>query len=177
MRSAASLHRVASMSNATKSKSSSRAIAPKVSKVVKKTVKSVAKHGVMTQKQKIFCDEYLIDLNATQAAIRAGYSQKTAQEQSSRLLSNVMVSDYIQALMNKRAAKIERTADDVLRDIELVKIDSMQKIADKDGNLVMANTGSALKALELEGKHRKMFTDKVEHSGALEISRIERVII
>ena len=80
MRSAASLHRVASMSTATKSKSSSRAIAPKVSKVVKKTVKSVAKHGVMTQKQKIFCDEYLIDLNATQAAIRAGYSQKTAQE-------------------------------------------------------------------------------------------------
>lgn len=43
----------------------------------------------MTDKQARFCEEYMIDLNATQAAIRAGYSPKTAQEQSARLLSNL----------------------------------------------------------------------------------------
>ena len=49
----------------------------------------------LTDKQRRFVEEYLIDLNATQGAIRAGYSKKTAQEQSSRLLSNVMVQDAI----------------------------------------------------------------------------------
>ena len=50
----------------------------------------------LTPKQQRFVEEYLIDLNATQAAIRAGYSEKTAQEQSSRLLSNVMVQEAVQ---------------------------------------------------------------------------------
>jgi hypothetical protein len=48
-------------------------------------------HTSHSKKQRRFVDEYLVDLNATQAAIRAGYSPRTAQEQSSRLLSNVMV--------------------------------------------------------------------------------------
>ena len=57
---------------------------------------SKARTGLnLTPKQQRFVDEYLIDLNATQAAIRAGYSPKTAQEQSSRLLSNVMVQPGI----------------------------------------------------------------------------------
>lgn len=55
----------------------------------------------LNDKQKQFCNEYMIDLNATQAAIRAGYSQKTAQEQSARLLSNVMVQEYIQELQKR----------------------------------------------------------------------------
>lgn len=49
----------------------------------------------LTDKQKRFCDEYLIDLNATQAAIRAGYSPKTAEQTASRLLRNVKVQEYI----------------------------------------------------------------------------------
>lgn len=49
----------------------------------------------MTDKQARFCEEYMIDLNATQAAIRAGYSPKTAQEQSARLLSNVTIHFYV----------------------------------------------------------------------------------
>jgi phage terminase small subunit len=60
----------------------------------------------VTPKQEKFVQEYLVDMNATQAAIRAGYSAKTAQEQGSRLLSNVMV----QAALNRyRAASAERT--------------------------------------------------------------------
>lgn len=74
----------------------------------------------LTQKQRRFVDEYLIDLNATQAAIRAGYSAKTAQEQSSRLLSNVMVGQAIAARMKDRERRTEITQDRVLR--ELAKI-------------------------------------------------------
>lgn len=69
----------------------------------------------LTAKQQHFVKEYLIDLNATQAAIRAGYSPKTAEQQASRLLSNVKVQAAIQKAMDKRAAKVEITADMVLR--------------------------------------------------------------
>ncbi|HDR9153794.1 TPA: terminase small subunit [Burkholderia vietnamiensis] len=74
--------------------------------------------------QRRFVDEYLIDLNATQAAIRAGYSPKTAQEQSSRLLSNVMVAEAIQAAMAARSKRTQIDADDVLRQWwELANVD------------------------------------------------------
>ena len=56
----------------------------------------------LTAKQKRFCDEYLIDLNATQAAIRAGYSARTANEQGARLLANVSVQEYIARKMAER---------------------------------------------------------------------------
>ena len=59
----------------------------------------------MTDKQARFCEEYMIDLNATQAAIRAGYSPKTAQEQSARLLSNVMVQIVLPSCRPSRAAE------------------------------------------------------------------------
>ncbi|EAP0944960.1 terminase small subunit [Salmonella enterica] len=68
----------------------------------------------LTAQQRLFVAEYLKDSNATQAAIRAGYSRKTAQEQSSRLLSNVMVA---QAIAQQQKASIVRTlgsADEVL---------------------------------------------------------------
>ena len=71
----------------------------------------------LTKKQKRFCDEYLVDLNATQAAIRAGYSQRTAQEQSSRLLSNVMVQEYIQQRKADRIKRTEITQDFVLSEL------------------------------------------------------------
>lgn len=109
-----------------------------------------------------FCQEYLIDLNGKQAATRAGYSEKTAAAQASRLLTNVNVQAEIECFMKKRAEKVELTADEVLKDIKLVKADCMQAVFDKDGNRVMANPAAALKALELQGRHLKMFTDKLE---------------
>ena len=63
----------------------------------------------MTDKQRKFCDEYLIDCNGTQAAIRAGYSKKTAYSQGERLLKNVEVKNYIQEQLNKISS--EKTAD------------------------------------------------------------------
>jgi len=74
----------------------------------------------LTPKQARFVEEYLIDLNATQAAIRAGYSEKTAQEQGSRLLSNVMVAKAIQDAMASRSKRTEIDQDKVLG--ELAKI-------------------------------------------------------
>lgn len=118
----------------------------------------------LNKKQQLFVDEYLIDLNATQAAIRAGYSEKTAQEQSSRLLSNVMVQEAVEQRMKERQIRTEITQDKVLEDIEKVKQDAMAMMEDKDGKLVMRNHAAALKACELQGKHLKMFTEKLDHS-------------
>lgn len=81
----------------------------------------------LTDKQELFCREYLIDLNATQAAIRAGYKESSAQEQSSRLLSNVMVQGYIMELKQQRNDRNKIDADYVLK--RLVEIDQMD-IAD-----------------------------------------------
>lgn len=135
----------------------------------------------LTAKQAAFVREYLIDLNATQAAIRAGYSANTANEQGSRLLTYVSVRLLIQKAMDERAETVGLTAADVLRDINAVKADAMRKTYDKDGNEVMANHTAALKALELQGKHLKMFTDKVEtsgpHGGPLQVQLIKRTII
>lgn len=61
----------------------------------------------LTPKQSRFVEEYLVDLNATQAAIRAGYSEKTAQEQSSRLLSNVIISDAVAAAQKARPERTQ----------------------------------------------------------------------
>lgn len=69
----------------------------------------------LTPKQQRFIDEYMIDMNATQAAIRAGYSEKTAQEQSSRLLSNVMVQQAVNEAKHNRSERVMFDADEVLR--------------------------------------------------------------
>lgn len=116
----------------------------------------------LSAKQEQFCREYLLDLNATQAAIRAGYSPKTAQEQASRLLSNVIVVERVAVLKQERANKVARTAQDVLNDIIAVTTQ-----AHEEGDLK-----TALKGLELQGKHLGMFTDKLqtEHSGGISIT-------
>lgn len=77
----------------------------------------------LTDKQELFAREYLKDLNATQAAIRAGYSAKTAQEQASRLLSNVMVQSRISELKAERNEEVGIDAAYVLK--RLVEIDQM----------------------------------------------------
>lgn len=77
----------------------------------------------LTDKQELFCREYLVDLNATQAAIRAGYSENTASEQGARLLVNVKVQNYIKELKQQRNDRNKIDADYVLK--RLVEIDQM----------------------------------------------------
>lgn len=71
----------------------------------------------LTPKQERFVAEYLIDLNATQAAIRAGYSEKTAQEIGAENLTKPMIRQHIDAALAKRSEKTEITADRVLKEI------------------------------------------------------------
>lgn len=74
----------------------------------------------LTAKQKRFCDEYLIDLNATQAAIRAGYSEKTAYSAGQRTLKNVEVQKYIDERKADRIERTEITQDMVLRELAII---------------------------------------------------------
>lgn len=82
----------------------------------------------LTAKQQRFVDEYLIDLNATQAATRAGYSKKTANEQGSRLLANVSVSAAIHQRMNERSGRVEITQDMVLRELAKIGFSDIRKV-------------------------------------------------
>ena len=120
----------------------------------------------LSPKQSRFVEEYLIDLNATQAAIRAGYSKKTAREQAARMLSKVNISAAIQAGQADAKSRNQRTMDDVLADLRLVAKDAMQTLPDRDGNLVMANHNAAIKAIELEGKHYGGFVTKQDISNS-----------
>ena len=79
----------------------------------------------MTPKQDAFVREYLIDLNATQAAIRAGYSVRTAEQAGSRLLSDVKISVAHKEAMDARAARVELSADRVLRELMLMGFANM----------------------------------------------------
>ncbi len=115
----------------------------------------------MTPKQAAFVDEYLIDLNATQAAIRAGYSAKTARQIGEENLSKPDISAAVAAGIDARSKRTQITQDRVLTDIELIKQDAMRKAYDKHGNESMINHTSALKACELQGRHLQMWNDKV----------------
>lgn len=74
-------------------------------------------------KQEAFCREYIVDLNATQAAIRAGYSERTASSQGERLLRHAEVNKFISELLEKRNKEVQVNANYVLR--RLVEIDEM----------------------------------------------------
>lgn len=74
----------------------------------------MAKKGKLTEKRQRFVDEYLIDLNATQAAIRAGYSVKTANEQGARLLANVSIQEAISKAMAERSKRTGVNQDRVV---------------------------------------------------------------
>ena len=86
----------------------------------------------MTKKQKRFVEEYLIDLNATQAAIRAGYSPKTAQEQASRMLSNVMVQDAVAKAMAVRSRRTCINQDRILYELAKIAFANMADVVDLD---------------------------------------------
>lgn len=136
------------------------------------------KNTKLTHKQEVFCREYLIDLNGTQAAIRAGYSKRSATQQASRLLSDKNIQDFILKLSDRRNKKLSIDADYVLQQAVLLHERCMQQIRpktlrnktveDSDGNFVYEfDAANALKALELIGKHVNIgaFKERMEMSG------------
>ena len=89
----------------------------------------------MTLQQQQFCDEYLIDFNATQAAIRAGYKENTAYSQGQRLLKNVEVREYMQKRMKKREKRTEITQDMVVNELAKIAFLDISKLYDENGML------------------------------------------
>lgn len=139
--------------------------------------------ATLTDKQKEFVRQYLVDLNATQAAIRAGYSVKTASRIGPELLGKTCVREAIEKAQAKRAKRVEVTQDYVINNLVEIVERTMQRrpVTDRKGEQVTDEEGravwcfdakSANKALELLGKHLGVFTDKVqtEVSGGLSIT-------
>lgn len=90
----------------------------------------------LNDKQRKFAEEYLVDLNATQAAIRAGYSAKTAGSQGERLLKNVEIQSYLQKRMKDRGKRLEITQDRVLLEVARVAFRDVREFYDEEGNLL-----------------------------------------
>lgn len=155
--------------------------------------------ATMTAKQTKFIDEYMIDLNQTKAAIRAGYSPKTANEQASRLLTNVNIQHELQKKQAEQSRRTGITQDRVLNELAKIGFSNMDdfvmwgrkginlresnELSREDAACVqevsesITEYGSTTKiklydkksALELIGKHIGLFNDKIQHSGDIGI--------
>ncbi|EFI58741.1 MULTISPECIES: terminase small subunit [Comamonas] len=151
----------------------------------------------LTPKQERFVAEYLIDLNATQAAIRAGYSQKTAGQIGEQNLKKLEIAEAIKAAMEKRADRNSVTQDEVisglreLRDMAMgkkpMRVTEILRVSGKPPKTIeldvkVFEAAAAKGALELLGKHIGMFKEKVELTGANggpveTVSRVTRTIV
>ena len=142
----------------------------------------------LTDKQKRFCDEYLIDLNATQAAIRAGYSERTARKIGQENLTKPDIRQYIDQRMEEKESALIACQDEVLK-----YLTSVMRGESQSTEIVVEGLGDGvseareiqkrpsekdrLKAAELLGKRYSMFKDKVEVSGMQEeISKLDDLL-
>lgn len=145
----------------------------------------------LTDKQKKFVEEYLIDLNATQSAIRAGYSPKTANEQGARLLANVSIQEAISKAMAERSRRTGINQDRIVQELARIAFVKITDVVDPDGEINTnasdddlaciesykvensdsvngssskreVKLASKIKALELLGKHVGMWNDKIQ---------------
>ena len=118
----------------------------------------------LTPKPARFVEEYLLDLNATQAALRAGYSAKTAEVHGSRLLGNVKVAAAVEKAQEARSERTKINQDWVIERLVGVYEASMEArpVCDKNGEEkgFTFNPTAANRALELIGKHKGMFIDR-----------------
>ncbi|MCG4261358.1 terminase small subunit [Acetobacter senegalensis] len=112
----------------------------------------------LNDKQRRFVEEYLVDLNATQAAIRAGYSEKTASEQGARLLVNVKVADAISEAQSRRSKRTQITQDRVLQEFAKIGFSDIRSLFTEGGNLrslsdLDADAAAALSSVEVVTKN------------------------
>ena len=142
-----------------------------------------------TAKQKLFVDEYLIDKNATQAAIRAGYSKKTAEKIGSENLHKPEIAKAINAALDAQSVRTQIDADYVLKQSQKLHERCMQEIdpvTDREGNQVCDdetgrpmftfNANGAAKGLELIGKHIKVqaFKENIDIQASDKVTRLLR---
>jgi len=151
----------------------------------------------MTAKQQRFCDEYLIDLNATQAAIRAGYSKNTARQIANENLTKPYIKEYIEKRMAEKEKELIADQDEVMRYLTSVmrreKTESVvvtlnketsKYVPDENGTMrkqtvkeevpqivaIPARLSDSNKAAELLGKAYGMYTEKVEVDADMELN-------
>lgn len=153
----------------------------------------------LTKKQKRFVEEYLVDLNATQAAIRAGYSTQTAYSIGDENLKKPEIKNAIEKALAERSRRTGVNADRVILELakiafvnptDVINMDEatvrgkanredtaaissvkVKRIPTEDGDIVEreVRTYDKIKALELLGKHLGMFTDKFKVEGAIPV--------
>lgn len=140
----------------------------------------------LTPKQRRFVDEYLVDLNATQAAVRAGYSPKTARAIGCENLTKPDIQALIAERQTSRAETTEITQEYVLANVKEILERCMQRapvmvrqgkemvqLQDEEGNDVwMFDSTGAVKAVTLLGKHRGMFGDKLQVEDLREVANL-----
>lgn len=135
----------------------------------------------LTAKQQRFCDEYLIDLNATQAAIRAGYSKKTARVIGQENLQKPAVKAYIEERMKEKEAALVADSTEVMRYLtsvlrgqsqsEIVVVENIGDFTSEARLMQKApDEKERLKAAELLGKAHMMFTDKVQQEVDMDLN-------
>ena len=156
----------------------------------------------LTAKQERFVEEYLVDLNATQAAIRAGYSSKTANEQGSQLLANLSIRARIDEAMAELSRRTGVNQERVIRELARVAFVNASNVVNPKDATVLEDASEddtaaissikvkvvqgdlesierevkfadKLKALELLGKHFGMFTDKVSLVGNIPVKIVD----
>lgn len=147
----------------------------------------------MTEKQKLFCEEYLIDLNATQAALRAGYSEKTAYSIGNENLKKPEIQEYIQKRLKEKEDALIAKQDEVLKTLtRIMRREEQEAVVvtckkhntyyDDKGKKVVADVEEPIivntptkvsdvnKAAEMLGKYYALFTEKLNVDGDMDYS-------
>lgn len=130
----------------------------------------MADANTLTEKERIFADEYIKTTNATQSAIKAGYAENSASVTGSKMLRKPKVRKYIDNVMEKRSKNTIATADEVLE--YLTKVMNGEE---KDAFGLDASIADRTKAAELLGKRHMLFTDKVKLDAEIEIDISDRM--
>jgi phage terminase small subunit len=132
---------------------------------------------ILNEKRKRFADEYLIDLNATQAAIRAGYTEKYANTNAFKLLQITAIKEYIAERMAEKESELIASQDEVLKYLTAVMRGksnaSVLARSELGGDVVIEkppDEKERLKAAELLGKRYGLYTDKIETDVDMELN-------
>lgn len=130
----------------------------------------MADANTLTEKERIFADEYIKTTNATQSAIKAGYAENSASVTGSKMLRKPKVRQYIDAVMSERSKNTIATADEVLEYLTRVMCGE-----EKDAFGLDVSVADRTKAAELLGKRHMLFTDKVKLDAEIEIDISDRM--